>query len=627
MLLRLIWSGCRGSNKQTSVWFKHNTKSGVFVKTTIPPSAPIVLLPAVKYFFATGLIWAAALLPSLSAQTIQWAHSFGSPSDDVPISAVVDADENILSFGYFRDTFDAEQGPGVTNLSAAPYADFYLQKTSTTGNFLWARDMDVPANNAANFFSAGQVGVNATGDVYVNYLSISDIGNEVFFTLFIKKFDPNGTLLWEKQLVLDNYWHPGVFPIDAAGNLYVFGAHGRAIDADPGPGTHILPKQVCGLSPYVIKLDPDGNFIWAIAFDCQNPADFGYPNTSLRFVGDALYLHGTYFGTFDFDPGPGKTMRNTEGALQHFVVQLDTAGQFKQSIPLLKDRSFAADTTNLFGQEFIFYNGQINAGIAAFGVDADQNLYTAGFYLDSLDLDPGPDTLQVKSKDQYDAFVQKIGADGQLKWAFSLGGTAYQDVVDIQIDADNHLYLTGRFADTLDFDPGPDTHWAMPSDSGDLFILKLDADARFIWLKTMDLDLGVSIPVSPSGNLYTAGSFQGSAVIETASGPVALNSKGKYDLFLQKLAQTSISVSPDLSSICPISVFPNPATDDLFVHWGDVASDVEVVLYTLQGSCLWHGSFTDMATAKLSMAHLIPGFYFLTIYKDGMRYSFKIAKQ
>src|SRR4051812_35469345 len=94
-------------------------------------------------------------------------------------------------------------------------------------------------------------------------------------------------------------------------------------------------------------------------------------------------------------------------------------------------------------------------------------------------------------------------------WAKGMGCANVDDEgMAITTDALGNIYTTGYFSGTVDFDPGPGVFTITPvSGSIDVFISKLDASGNFVWAKSLggfNQDVGTSISVDASGNVYTA---------------------------------------------------------------------------------------------------------------------------
>jgi hypothetical protein len=141
------------------------------------------------------------------------------------------------------------------------------------------------------------------------------------------------------------------------------------------------------------------------------------------------------------------------------------------------------------------------------------------------------------------AFLLFIFSDAQnvnYAWAKQIGGTAVDYGFSIAVDASGNVYTTGFFSGTVDFNPDPAVVNNLASaGGGDIFITKMDASGNFVWAKQMGgsfNDFSNSIALDASGNIYTTGTFYGTA--DFNPDPIASNnftSAGDADIFISKL--------------------------------------------------------------------------------------------
>ena len=73
-------------------------------------------------------------------------------------------------------------------------------------------------------------------------------------------------------------------------------------------------------------------------------------------------------------------------------------------------------------------------------------------------------------------------AEGDLLWAARLGGTGSDNGSAIAVDAAGNVYTAGSFSGTADFDPGAGTQNLVSIGSFDVFVSKLDASGNFLWV-------------------------------------------------------------------------------------------------------------------------------------------------
>jgi len=79
------------------------------------------------------------------------------------------------------------------------------------------------------------------------------------------------------------------------------------------------------------------------------------------------------------------------------------------------------------------------------------------------------------------------------------------------LDAENRVYLTGIFEQTVDFDPGTGIFKLNSTGGGDLFLSRLDAMGEFSFAQSAGGSTGdeeaLGIAVGPSGNISITGVY------------------------------------------------------------------------------------------------------------------------
>ncbi|MBL7912358.1 MAG: SBBP repeat-containing protein [Bacteroidia bacterium] len=80
--------------------------------------------------------------------------------------------------------------------------------------------------------------------------------------------------------------------------------------------------------------------------------------------------------------------------------------------------------------------------------------------------------------------VQFINAQAlTFDWAKQIAGSVDEIGRSVAVDASGNVYSTGTFQGTVDFDPGAGTFNLTSAGAKDIFILKLDALGNFVWAK------------------------------------------------------------------------------------------------------------------------------------------------
>ena len=276
--------------------------------------------------------------------------------------------------------------------------------------------------------------------------------------------------------------------VDGSGNTYVTGY------SSTNWGSPVRAFNGTGYSDaFVAKLDSNGNLVWN-TFLGGNRTDEGY---SIAVDGSSkVYVTGKSGGTWG---SPVNAYSNNTDA---FVAKLDSAG-------------------NLIWNTFIGDNlGDEGQGIA---VDGSSNVYVGGYGSATW----GSPVRAFSGNN--DGFVAKLDSSGGLIWHTFLGETGYDMNHSVAVDGSSNVVVAAHSQFT----------WGSPvrafTGNFDGFAAKLDSGGGLTWhsfLGGADSDMGSSVAVDSSGNVYVAG-YSGA----TWGSPV-MAFGGSHDAFASKLSST-----------------------------------------------------------------------------------------
>ena len=459
-----------------------------------------------------------------------WAKNMGGSDGDSGGDIAVDADGNVYTTGYFRNTADFDPGAGTLNLTSAGILDIFITKFDPDGNLLWAVRL-----GSTDFDRGFGIAVDANGNVYstgyfagtVDFdpgpgtanLSSSDSG------IYILKLDTDGNFVWAKSVSASGGNYGRAIAVDNAQNVYVTGEFRFTVDFDPGPGVSNLVQTGSGSDVFILKLDAGGDFEWAKSHGGSSD-DIGRSIKS-----DAagnVYTSGGFYSTVDFDPGAGTFNLTSNGISDVFISKLDINGNFVWAKQI-------GSTGIDLGQSL--------------ALDASDNVYITGQFYVTVDFDPGPATFNLTSQ-QVDAFIVKLNTAGDFAWAKSIGGTGSGENYAIDVDTDGNVYTGGRFNGSVDFDPGTGTH-IIDVPNADC-IIKLDTDGDFVWAKTYagtSIQLGMAIAVHGNDNVHVTGQFF-KADFDPSACEYELTSTAT-DIYVLKLTQGAPIPEPTITSFDP----------------------------------------------------------------------------
>lgn len=323
---------------------------------------------------------------------------------------------------------------------------------------------------------------------------------------------------WAINLSGTGYDYPWDIISDDRGNIYTLGGLQGSTDFDPGIGVFNLTSEGA-FDIYISKLDINGKFIWAKRIG-SSADDIGY-SIALDSQGN-VYATGTFTGVVDFDPNANKYYL-TSFAQNNFILKLDTNGNFVWAKKFEGSNYF-------FGHSII--------------VDRSGNVYTTGYFQQTLDFDPNATTYYLTSNGGTDAFISKLDSSGNFQWAKKIGGASDDGGTSISLDVNQNVYISGSFQDTVDFDPSSGIYPLYAVGINNIFILKLDKDGQFVWVKNFSGTISEynfsslyysRLTLSHTGAIYIMGSFVNTVDFDPSDKSYYLTSNGGYDIYLVKL--------------------------------------------------------------------------------------------
>jgi uncharacterized repeat protein (TIGR01451 family) len=342
-----------------------------------------------------------------TAQKLEWVNSIGDTSGAVGVAVVVDQNDFIYTVGNFTGSPDFDKGPGVSILTSnSGKDDVFIVKNDSHGNLIWAKSVG--------------------GDLRDNVYSIT----------------------------VDNF-----------GNLIITGSFRAIADFDPGSGVFNLVTgsgTSVGKDCFILKLDNNGNFIWASRLGSHSE-----DNSGRSVVTDNLnniYTIGTFEGTsFDMDPGTGTHLLNGSGTGDIFISKLSPTGNFVWGKQIGGPSVYVEDAIKI-------------------DIDSSQNIYIVGLFRGTCDFDPSPTVYNVSpTNSQSDYFLLKLDSAGNFLWVNKFGGTNHDYVESIYCNKGGFIYLAAYTMSQTDADPG----LGVSNFSGG-GIFKYDLNGEFKWARYSD---------------------------------------------------------------------------------------------------------------------------------------------
>jgi hypothetical protein len=537
-------------------------------------------------------------------QTWDWAKTAvnGSSSDWCdPYAITTDSKGNIFEAGY-------EWG-SVTFGTYTVSGGLFLVKYDSAGNVLWANGeggsadaFSISTDKAGNAYVIGQFGTTLT----FGSINLTNTGNS---DVFYVKYDPNGNVLWAKCATVSNpggaYTGFGI-QVGASNNVYLTGEFLDSIKFD----SHQLYSKY--QSVYTLKLDSDGNTIWARSAIVPNkPAVNGIisSNSVTTDAHDNVYIAGTFTDTLMF----GSAIIASNAYLGDvFLAKYDSGGSPVWAKCGSNAGKYGANTNMI--------------GCYSTVADHSGNVYITGEFLDSISF--GSYNL-ITGFGEGDFFLAKYDSSGNVLWAetestHSVASTNGNLGYSLSVDKYNNVFACGTFWDSINLGLVRLVTTAQyPS-----FLVKFDSNGNCLCGTQVDNynDDYNAVAADPlSQKVYFGGDVEGSSC---SFGNIMLTGIGLEFSFLAKWepCPSTEGIDPIKNSNASISLFPNPNTGQFtiaFVGASASGSDrhnfmpATVEIYNVLGEKVYsHYQITKSSNYQIDLSSNPSGIYLYRVIDE-----------
>lgn len=416
-------------------------------------------------------------------QSARWLRSYGDGADQYIGGVAVDASDNAYLVGTVLGSIDFGGGPQ----KSAGDGDAFLAKLDANGNHLFSKRF-----GNAGIDHATAVAASPDGDVVVVgfFSGTVDFGGLPLTSaggldMFVAKLDSEGQFLWVNGYgdLLDQV--AVSVTADRSNHVILTGCMAGAVDFGAGP-----ESATGDLDVFVLALDPEGNRLWStvtggVGTDCGN-----------HVVADPdgnVFVGGSHTSAVDFGSGPVLG----QGLSDIFLAKLDSSGQA------------------LWAQGFGDAADQSIGGVA---LGPGGSVIVTGMFQGSVVI--GSQTFT--SEQDYDAFVARVGADGEALWSRTLPGEGDQRLYGAAVDSQGNILVSGA---TGPWPTGLDAYVASFSADG-------DALSESTW-GGFDEQSAVSVAAFADDDMIVAGQFAG----ELTVGDSTRESAGRTDVFVVRLGR------------------------------------------------------------------------------------------
>jgi hypothetical protein len=436
----------------------------------------------------------------------------GAAGTDSYNEVAVDGAGNTVVSGQFTGAVDFDPGAGTDLRTSRRGTNLFVAKYTASGALAWAVTYDpevlvlnVTADAAGNVYVAGRF--SAAVDVAPGKAKLV-LTSEGAQDGFVVKLNSAGQMVWGSQIGGGGFFSPRDIEVDGDGQVYVAGDFNGEVDAAPGR-TRLLLTSGGGTDALTLKLSGEtGKLGWAA--QQGGTGEDRARGVAVDPTTKEVVIAGDFSGTADLRPGKLKNNVTTSAefnGVNAYVTKLSAAGKFAWAKTYGNAGSTGDDVdtseveVDAAGNVWALgdYNGAVNRGTWLWklnaagdtglrrakdvqsGTDVDLaldgtgNVYVAGYYGGSPDLDPGAGTTTLPSKGGFDAYVIKLNSAGDFVYGRQVGGTQNDFAASVAADAAGNVFAAGSFIGTADFDPGAGTQSRTSAGGVDGWLVKLTA--------------------------------------------------------------------------------------------------------------------------------------------------------
>lgn len=550
-------------------------------------------------------------------------------TDDFDIHSITQSkEENLLIVGSFKGTkIDFDPGVGTEFGDSPSYQNAFIASYTKQGQLNWLKTIGGEANLKYN-----DIAVNAHGLIYVcgsaSGTSIDlDPGDdhsdhqlpENTTGMVVGCYSNLGDLRWGSVIPAEYNWElqssitPNKIVLDKKGNVFITGSFQTTyMDLDPHLGIQAYSTTVTESDnnddAFLVKYDQNGTYLWSTAI--QSPDTDTGQSVAVDEKGNS-YLCGSFSGeSTNFSSGSGSISLTSLGETDIFLSKYNPDGNLLWAKNMGSSESEQANDIKL---------------------DNDTNIYVTGVYRGTADMDPGENETTISSRGNFDCFLAKYDKNGELIFANSIGSDENDNVLRMEINSNQDIFLTGFYKARAnnDFDPGEGIK-KLSTDSQNsnnyLFLSSYNNKGELNWATSGISSEGIygsAILLVKNKTVVIGGHFNASFgdIPTIGDNAYQFGTSGNEGVFLALIStQTGIFTTNKPKS--ELTVYPNPVSTSIHFKTGNNlydSSDYNAKLFDLTGKVIY-GKIGSIEKIKTDINGLIsnldPGIYHLNLSSD-----------
>lgn len=546
------------------------------------------------FFLVYVLLLVAFSTDTVNAQNLIWAKPYTT--------------ERIRSFS------DINPAGNDRYLTTAKNPEMYIYKLRNDTDVVWKITLQnifgpIVTDHEGNFYLASSITPSTVGGA----LSVDFNPGQGIDTVevgtgfnFIAKYDSSGTFKWVKKIRNSKPFIVDNMTMDVSKNIVLSGSYITTAIVNFDPDLNAVSLSG-GSGQYCAKYDSTGKIQWVKEANMIGSAKCNY-------WGD-IYSSSAFLDSIEIQPGSGKYTVYAAAKYNHCVVRYTPQGN------VVWGKAYGCDLQTM--------------GLAGFDVDAYGNVYSAGYFVDSIDIDPGPGVTILKGQIgplEHVGYLLKLDSSGNFVWGKKILELGPETVFKCKTNMlTGEVYVGGTFVGIQDFDPGPAVHldsaevWGS---SYNFFIAKYNKDGNFLWVIN-----------TPGGELSTWTDFGNSIICggnANDSVDVDPTVSGRYVLgtglpnavhsFVVKYA-TPLTVQFMQPNKIDMRVYPNPVSaTEVTIDFGQKYNHVKLFLSDITGKVINNATRNNVNTIKYDVGEIISGTYLLNVSTENGSSTVKLIK-
>ncbi|MBK6526323.1 MAG: T9SS type A sorting domain-containing protein [Crocinitomicaceae bacterium] len=252
--------------------------------------------------------------------------------------------------------------------------------------------------------------------------------------------------------------------------------------------------------------------------------------------------------------------------------------------------------------------------VSTLTIDNENNYLLGGYFLGTILAPFGstlPDLVGVNST--YNAYILKYTTPGELQWMKGIGGYGITTIYGVSAGLSGSYYVSGSFADSIDFDPGAGENFHVAIQNHDAFLMNLDGNGEYNWAQSISGGSSYAssmVTISDQGTIYLATTFNNVAKFNPMIA-ADITAEGDQDVLILKF-NSLLELEAETKKDNTTHVYPNPTSGIIYINLQNFKADCTVELYDIAGNLL-QSSFTKPALYALDLNEFSDGVYFIRL--------------